>query len=105
VEGPNSDHLIAFAREHHGKILVTIAARWFASLLPEPTALTDLKKSLSETFVEISAFEASASKPTKLTNVLTGATVDLEVANGVLRLNAGNCLDNLPAVWLVGDPR
>jgi (1->4)-alpha-D-glucan 1-alpha-D-glucosylmutase len=105
VEGPKADHLIAFSREHHGKILVTIAARWFASLLSEPTALTDIKKSLSQTFVELSASKASASNPAKLTNVLTGATVNLEVANGVLRLNAGDCLDNLPAVWLIGDSR
>ena len=79
VEGPNADHVIAFAREYHGKILLTIAARWFASLLPEPTALPDLKKNFQQTFVEIPGINAKLAKPMKFANVLTGATVDAEV--------------------------
>jgi len=31
VEGQNAAHVVAFAREYHGKVLLTIAARWFAS--------------------------------------------------------------------------
>ena len=103
VEGPNSDHLIGFAREDHGKILLTIAARWFATLLSEPTALTELKKSLRQTFVEIPEIKASSTKSMKFANVFTGATVEAEVVNGVMRLNVADSLDNLPAVWLIGD--
>ena len=103
AEGPNSDHVIAFAREDHGKILLTIAARWFASLLSESTALADLKNNFQPTFVEIPEIKASSAKPMKFANVLTGATVDAEVVNGVMRLNVADSLDNLPAVWLIGD--
>jgi len=103
AEGPNSDHVIAFAREDHGKVLLTIAARWFASLLSESTALADLKNNFQQTFVEIPEIKASSAKPMKFANVLTGATVDAEVVNGVMRLNVADSLDNLPAVWLIGD--
>ena len=103
VEGPNADHVIAFAREYHGKILLTIAARWFASLLPEPTTLPDLKKKFQQTFVEIPGINAKLAKPMKFANVLTGATVDAEVVDRVMRLNLGNSLDSLPAVWLLGE--
>ncbi len=103
VEGPNADHLIAFAREYHGKLLLTIAARWFATLLSEPTTLADLKKNLRQTFVQIPKINASSAKPLKFANVLTGATLDAEVVNGVMRLNVADSLDNSPAVWLIGD--
>jgi len=102
VEGPNADHLIVFAREYHGKILLTIAARWFATLLSEPTALADLTRNLQQTFVEIQEVKASSAKPMKFANVLTGATVNAEVVNGVTRLNVADSLKNLPAVWLIG---
>jgi (1->4)-alpha-D-glucan 1-alpha-D-glucosylmutase len=103
VEGPNSDHAIAFAREYRGKLLLTIAARWFASLSAEPTALSNLKRSFQQTFVEIPEFKGRSAKPTKFANVLTGANVDAEVVNGVMRLNVGETLGGLPAVWLIAD--
>lgn len=103
VKGPNSDHVIAFAREDRGKILLTISARWFATLLSEPTALTELKKSFRQTFIEIPKSKTSSAKPMKFENILTGATVDAEVVNGAMRLKVGDSLNNLPAVWLIGD--
>jgi (1->4)-alpha-D-glucan 1-alpha-D-glucosylmutase len=103
VEGPNADHLIVFAREHHGRILLTIATRWFATLLSEPTALADLAKNLQQTFIEIPGVKANSAKPMKFANVLTGATLDAAVVNGVTRLNVAESLNNLPAVWLIGD--
>lgn len=103
VEGPNADHLIAFAREYNGKILLTIAARWFASLLSGPTALADMRENLRQTFVDVAAVKASSAKSMEFTNVLTGATVNAEVVNGVTRLNVADGLNNLPAAWLIGD--
>lgn len=103
VKGQNAEHVIAFARKFHGKILLTIAARWFASLLPEPTALDGLKKNLQQTFIEMSAAKAGTAQPMKFTNVLTGAEVHAEDVNGVKRLSAGNSLSALPAAWLFGD--
>ena len=105
VEGPTSDHVIAFSREYHGKILLTLATRWFASLLPEPAALTELGKNYGQTFVETTGIRASSTKPVKFANVLTGATVDAEVVNGAMRLNVGESLASLPAVWLIGEQR
>jgi len=58
VEGQNAAHVVAFAREYHGKVLLTIAARWFASLLPKPIALEGLQESLQQTFLEIPAAKA-----------------------------------------------
>ncbi|MHB1935814.1 MAG: malto-oligosyltrehalose synthase [Acidobacteriaceae bacterium] len=103
AEGDNAEHLVAFAREYHGKILLTIAARWFASLLSEPTALEDIKKNLQHSFIEIPVAESNRSKAMKFTNVLTGATVQAENANDAMRLRAGEVLGSLPAVWLFGD--
>jgi (1->4)-alpha-D-glucan 1-alpha-D-glucosylmutase len=103
VEGQNAAHVVAFAREYHGKVLLTIAARWFASLLPKPIALEGLQESLQQTFLEIPAAKAGATKPMQFTNVLTGAAVPTEEVNGVLRLSAGDSLGNLPAVWLFCD--
>ncbi len=102
AEGNNAEHLIAFAREHEGKILLTVAARWFSSLLSEPIALEDIKKNLWETFIEIPATELNRSQPMKFTNVLTGATVPVENVAGKTRLRAGEVLSTLPAVWLLG---
>jgi (1->4)-alpha-D-glucan 1-alpha-D-glucosylmutase len=102
AEGNNAEHLVAFAREHEGKILLTIAIRWFSSLLSEPTALEELKKNLWETFIEIHAAKSNRSQPMKFTNVLTGATVHVENVAGKARLRAGEVLGALPAVWLLG---
>ena len=103
AEGPNSDHIIAFAREYHGKILLTVATRWFASLLPTPAALIDLKKSFQQTFVETPKIKENTGMSMKFANVLTGENVDAAVVNGAVRLNVGESLGNLPAVWLIGD--
>jgi (1->4)-alpha-D-glucan 1-alpha-D-glucosylmutase len=103
VDGQNAAHVIAFAREYRGKVLLTIAARWFASLLPEPTSLEGLTESLQQTFIEIPTAIAGAAKTMKFTNVLTGATVPAEELNGEMRLSAADSLGNLPAVWLFGN--
>jgi cysteine sulfinate desulfinase/cysteine desulfurase-like protein len=71
--------------------------------LPEPTALDSLKKNLQQTFIEMSAAKAGTAKPMKFTNVLTGAEVHPEDVNGVMRLSAGDSLNTLPAIWLIGD--
>jgi len=103
VEGPNADHLIAFAREHHGKILLTIAMRWFTTLLSGPTALADLRGKFQQTFVEVPEGKASSAKPMRFSNVLTGVTVNAEVVNGMTRLSVADSLNSLPAAWLIGD--
>jgi (1->4)-alpha-D-glucan 1-alpha-D-glucosylmutase len=100
--GDNAEHLVAFAREYEGKILLTIAARWYSSLLSEPTALEDLQKNLQETFIEIPAANSNRSQPVEFTNVLTGATIHGENVAGKARLRAGEALGALPAVWLLG---
>lgn len=103
AEGDNAEHLVAFAREYRGKILLTIAARWFFSLLSGPAVLEDLRKNFQRTFLDVPAAGSSPSKPMTFTNVLTGATVHADTVNGAARLSAGEVLGGLPAVWLVGD--
>lgn len=103
VEGSNAEHLVAFGREHEGKILVTIAVRWFASLLSSPEALGDLKKSLQETIIELPASEnVDGLQRMRFTNVLTGTAVPLHDIDGAARLFAGEVLGALPAVWILG---
>ncbi|MGO8718180.1 MAG: malto-oligosyltrehalose synthase [Acidobacteriaceae bacterium] len=101
-EGDNADHLVAFAREYHGKILLTVAARWFSSLLSEPAALEDLQKNIRQTSIEIPVAESSPREPMTFTNILTGGTVHVANVNGVMRLRAAEVLGGLPAVWLLG---
>ncbi len=103
AEGDNAEHLVAFAREYRGKILLTIAARWFFSLLSGPAVLEDLRKNFQRTFLDVPAAGSSPSKPMTFTNVLTGATVHADTVNGAARLSAGEVLGGLPAVWLIGD--
>lgn len=105
VEGPNTEHLVAFGREYEGKILLTIAVRWFASLLSSPEALGDLKKSLQETIIELPVFgNVDGLQRMRFTNVLTGAAVPLHHVDGAARLPAGEVLGALPAVWILGTP-
>ncbi len=102
VKGPGADHLVAFAREREGKLLVTVAVRWFVSLLSAPDSLDSLKQRLQETFVEIPfAADEAVSQSTKFLNVLTGASPRIENENGTMRLRVGEVLDGLPAVWLI----
>jgi (1->4)-alpha-D-glucan 1-alpha-D-glucosylmutase len=97
VEGPAADHIVAFAREHNGKIVVTIAARWFASLLSTPNSLGDLKQKLHETYVEV----PQVAQGTNFTSVLTGCPVQAKDEHQTLRMRASDAMNGLPAVWLV----
>ncbi len=98
VKGPGAEHLVAFAREYQGKVLLTVAARWFASMLSAPDSLGDLKQRLQQTFIEV----PPAARDMQFTNVLTGAAVQVKNENGIVRMNAGEVLNGLPAVWLIG---
>lgn len=102
IEGPRAEHLVAFAREHQGKLLVTIAARWFASLLDMPDSLEGLEQRFRDTFVEVPAAENEGPSALKLTNILTGTTMEGKSGPGAVRLCAGDVLDSMPAVWLIG---
>ncbi len=103
VEGPCEKHLVAFAREHDGKVLLTIAVRWFASLLSAPDALEDLTERLQDTFVEVfPAGKKSNVQDIEFTNVLTGAAVRAENDSRAVRVRAGEVLTGLPAMWLTG---
>jgi hypothetical protein len=82
---------------------VTIAARWFASLLPDPSALDGLNNSLRETAVDIPVAKGDTAKPIQFANVLTGAAVDTTYVDSAIRLNVAECLGGLPAVWLIGN--
>jgi (1->4)-alpha-D-glucan 1-alpha-D-glucosylmutase len=101
--GPRADHIVAFAREHEGTVLLTIAARWFASLLSDPEALPELRESMRETILEIPCVDAIGGS-TSFVNLLTGAEVRAEKHDEVLRIPAGDALAGLPAAWLIAGP-
>lgn len=102
ARGPNAEHIVSFGRQHEGKILLTIATRWFASLLSSPTALLDLKNSLRDTVIALPSFGSVIPAQTRYVNLITGAAVSVENVKGRTRLRVGETLDALPAVWLLG---
>ncbi len=97
VEGPAAEHLVAFAREHKGKAVVTIAVRWFASLLSLPESIDDLKQRLQGTFVELPASLNGKSWE----NCITEAAAPVGETKDGLRLQVGEVIAGLPAVWLI----
>lgn len=104
VEGPAADHFVAFAREYEGKTILTIALRWFASLVPASASLDDLRMLLRETWIEIPALAGNVGADARqLTNVLTGTAVDIFRERGISRLHADKALGALPAVWLTSN--
>lgn len=104
VEGPTAEHLVAFARQHEGKLLLTIAARWFVALVPVTQTLDDLQIHLQDTWIEIPPSTQSVSADgLQLSNVLTGSAVKTSSKNGSLRLRADEVLGSLPAVWLTSN--
>lgn len=96
AEGPAAEHIVAFARQHQGKWLLTLALRWFASLLSRPDSLGNLKQRLQETYIELPA----AAKEMKFTNVLTAASVPGEKDKEAARIRVSDAMNGLPAVWL-----
>jgi (1->4)-alpha-D-glucan 1-alpha-D-glucosylmutase len=99
--GAMAEHIVAFAREHKGKMLVTIAARWFSSLLSSPGSLVDIDEKLRDTFVEV----PGAANGMKFTNLLTGASTSVEDNNRVARVRVSDAVKGLPAAWLMStDP-
>ena len=104
IEGPHAEHLIAFARVYQGKALLTIAARWFASLLGPADSLDGLEKHLHETCIELFAAGGDAAmKRMSFRNVLSGAEARVHEENGRLTLRAGEALAGLSAVWLIAE--
>lgn len=107
--GPAETHLIAFMRQHNGKILCTVAVRWFASLLSAPDSLDDISEKLAKTFIEIPSLThspAGSNKPNadvEFENLLTGSKTRLTAGQEVLRFSAGDVLSGLPAAWLVAN--
>ncbi|HET9087243.1 MAG TPA: malto-oligosyltrehalose synthase [Acidobacteriaceae bacterium] len=100
VQGPAAEHVIAFVRERDGKFLLTIAARWFASLLNAPDSLTNLAATLRNTFLEMP--KEQAWQKADFENLVTGSSLSLQEHNGRLRLSVGDALGELPAAWISG---
>lgn len=103
--GPAAEHIIAFARELDGKLLITIGLRWFASLLNDPATLDGLPARLQDTFIELSAdtaHTAAAENPPKtdLIDVLSGATINGQGTKGALRWRVSELMGEKPAAWL-----
>lgn len=102
VEGPDADHIVAFARAYERKLLITIAARWFASLLSSPEKIGDISERLHNTYVSIPSTESAAlTGTTRLNNVVSGAIVKGQNIDGIVRLSVGEALTGQPAVSLL----
>ena len=89
LEGPLSQHVIAFVRREGGEICVAVAARLFARLLGDQADYRsdvwgDARLDLREA-------------PKSLTNVLTGEAVSTDAG-----LHLGEVLADLPAAVLIG---
>jgi len=100
VQGPAAEHMVAFMREHQGKLVLTIAGRWFASLLAAPDSLDNLAARLQNTFIQLP--KSKTFPAVKLANLITGKPIALEGHNGGFRIFTDEALDKLPAVWIAG---
>ena len=103
AQGPAAEHVVAFMREHNGNVVLTIAARWFTSLLAAPDSLDDLAGKLQNTFVELPAkTDHETLKGMSFANWITGKEIAFEDHSGVFRVSAGRALDRSPAAWIFG---
>ena len=105
AQGPAAEHLVAFLREHDGKIILTIACRWFASLLAAPDSLDDLDDKLHNTSVELPENMRSELQGVTFADLITEKQFALEDYAGGLRVPAAGALGKSPAVWLLGSKR
>jgi (1->4)-alpha-D-glucan 1-alpha-D-glucosylmutase len=76
VSGSRQEHLVAYAREHGGEVLVVLAARLFSRLQPEPGALPLGEAVWGDTAVDLTPL-APPELPLAVTDALTGRPVDL----------------------------
>ena len=90
VSGTLSDHIIAFLREHDEKRTVTIAPRFFVSLVEEGTL------PLGSEVWQDTRIILPAIAPAKWTNIFTG-----EIIPGEDRLALGQILQHFPVALLV----
>lgn len=96
AQGPGAEHVIAFAREHAGELVIMIALRWFSGLLQAPYRLGDLRRNLQNTTIEI----PYVGHMLTLENTLTGERHMLKRENETISLRVGDAVGELPAVWL-----
>lgn len=102
AQGPASENIVAFARAHGKKILITVAARWFVALLPDAAPLASLQGRLRDTWVEIPrGFEELFSSGMKFRNIITGAQWGTHIGRELRKLSLATLLGDLPAAWLI----
>lgn len=106
AHGAAADHLIAFMRAHEGKFVLTVAVRWFASLLANPGSLDDLPAKLQDTFVELPAScNPDLRRELRFADWITGREISWEDHGGAWRVAAGEALGKSPAAWIYGSAR
>ena len=71
VSGPRANHVVAFARTHHGKQVINACGRFFMQL-PEAPPLPVDPSLWIDTFIELGPDSSSS-----LTDVVTGRTIPI----------------------------
>jgi (1->4)-alpha-D-glucan 1-alpha-D-glucosylmutase len=104
TQGPAADHIVAFARVHKNRTLLTVAARWFVSLLPNAGSLAGLQNSLRDTrIVPPTPKEALPVSGMRFQNAVTGAQYQIAGAGNAPEIQVAEILKDLPAAWLISD--
>jgi (1->4)-alpha-D-glucan 1-alpha-D-glucosylmutase len=93
VSGAKAEHVVAFARQHEGRIAIAVAGRLFLQLVGEHGRLPIGPEVWQDTAIELPATDSAAS----FVNVLTGETV--AAPDG--RLGVGRAFGDFPGALLV----
>jgi len=95
ANGARADHVVACARQANGRTVITIATRWFATLLGDETHLPLGEPVWTDTAVEIPDLTGTWK------NVFTGEMVRPDAAEDKPRLSLAQTLAYFPVALLV----
>lgn len=95
-EGEGAEHVIAFARQSTDRVVITLALRWFAALLPEPSGIAKVTEKLQACRVSLQPVMQDSTAAGPLQSLLTGT--QHSPRDGMLSL--AEVVEGLPAVWL-----
>ena len=95
ANGARADHVVACARQANGRTVITIATRWFATLLGDETRLPLGEPVWTDTAVEIPDLAGTWK------NVFTGEMVRPDAAGDKPRLSLAQTLAYFPIALLV----
>jgi (1->4)-alpha-D-glucan 1-alpha-D-glucosylmutase len=100
AENGKSDHIVAFARGRQGSMMITVVARWFATLLGDSQDHPLGQEVWGETWIEV----PSAPEGASYVNIFTNETITTVQRNEKTFCAAAEVFGNLPVALLIARP-